>query len=319
MAPLRGILLAFTAVLAIPAAAQASLLVDHESTAATEQPTGDGLIGAGDGFALTETLLSSEPALTGVTGHLTSSTPGVTVTGADAPFPDTSFGNTLSNSSPFTLDLGAGVPCGTNIDLSLGLSAAQGSQSIPLTIGTGAAGPLRPFDGIDVPQTIPDGGSIASSFTISQPGLVKNLKIRIGRLNHTYDGDLKLWIEAPDGTTVTLMDRRGSSGDDLVNTVFATSGASIANATPPFTGTFAAEGGLDQLIGHPQQGTWTLHVADEQLSDTGTLVSWGADVAQAVCDGNPIAELHRVAQPGRAGRDGDARRRRLHRPDPRRR
>jgi len=266
---LRWTLPALLLALALPAGAQASLALDPLTTSASEQPAGDGLLGPGDGVSITQTLLSSEPDLTGISGHLTALTPGVTVTGADSALPDVSFGNTTSNSTPFTATIDPSVPCGTNLDFSLGVDAAQGSATIPITVGTGAAGPLRHSDGVDVPQSIPDGGSITSSFTVTQPGLVKNLKITLGRISHTYDGDLKISIEAPDGTTVVLVDRRGSSGDDFVNTTFATSGANIASASAPFTGTFRAEGDLSKLIGHQQQGTWTLHVADMQLSDGG--------------------------------------------------
>ena len=296
--PLRWILPALVVALAVPAGAQASLSLEPLTTNAVEQPAGDGLLGPGDGLSLTQTLLSSEPSLTGLSGHLTSQTPGVTVTGADAAFPDVSFGNTTTDGSPFSATIDPSVRCGTNLDFTLGMTADQGTASIPLTIGTGAAGPMRHNDGVDVPQSIPDGGSIASSFTVTQPGLVKNVRITIGRITHTYDGDLKIWIEAPDGTTVTLVDHNSSNdGDDFINTTFALDGANIASATAPFTGTFRAAEDLHKLIGHEQQGTWTLHVADMQLSDTGTLVSWGADIAQAVCDGNPIASFTATPRP----------------------
>src|SRR3954447_12850670 len=298
---LRWTLPALVLALALPGAAQADLLLDPLGTTAVEQPAGDGLVGPGDGIAITQTLLSSNTLLTNLIGHLTSNTPGVTVNGANRAMPDVTFGNTTANGSPFTATIAPSVECGTNLDFTLGMTADQGTANIPVTVGTGAAGPLRHSDGVDVPQSIPDGGSIASSFHVSQVGLVKNVRITLGRITHTYDGDLKIWIEAPDGTMVILVDRRGSSGDDFVNTTFATSGANIASASAPFTGTFRAEGDLSRLIGHQQQGDWTLHVADEQLSDTGTLISWGGDIAQAVCDGNPIPSFTASPNPAAPG------------------
>src|SRR4051794_4658279 len=274
MAPLRATLLALMAALAVPAGAHAALLVQTQGPPTVTDHAPDGLLAAGDTFDITQTLANSESSLTGVTGKLTTSTPGVTVTTADANYPDATFGGTTTNSSPFVVAIGAGVACGTNLDFGLEVKAAQGNTTLPLRIETGLAGPLRHSDAADVPRTIPDGSSIASSFDIATPGLVKNLRVHIGRLTHTYDADLRLTLEAPDGTTVTLVDGAGGSGDDFVNTTFATSGPPIAGAGAPFTGTFRAEGDLSQFDGHEQQGTWTLHVSDKLLGDTGTLVSW---------------------------------------------
>src|SRR3954447_7008803 len=243
MAPLRATLLALMAVLAGPAGAHAALVVQAQGDpSVTEHAPVDGVVAAGDTIDITQTLLNSQSSLTGVTGKLTTSTPGVTVTTQDADYPDAGFGATTTNSSPFVATIGTGVACGTNLDFALDVKAAEGNTTLPLRIETGLAGPLRHSDAADVPRTIPDGSSIASSFDIATPGLVKNLRVHIGRLTHTYDADLRLTLEAPDGTTVTLVDGAGGSGDDFVNTTFATSGPPIAGAGAPFTGTFRAEG-----------------------------------------------------------------------------
>src|SRR4051795_6369285 len=218
---LRWTLPALVLALALPGAAQADLLLDPLGTTAVEQPAGDGLVGPGDGIAITQTLLSSNTLLTNLIGHLTSNTPGVTVNGANRAMPDVTFGNTTANGSPFTATIAPSVECGTNLDFTLGMTADQGTANIPVPVGTGAAGPLRHSDGVDVPQSIPDGGSIASSFHVSQVGLVKNLRVRIGQIAHPYAGDLKIWIEAPDGTTVVLVSSKfgaGTEGANFVNT-----------------------------------------------------------------------------------------------------
>src|SRR3954470_9989220 len=153
---LRWILPALALALAAPGAAYADLPLDPVTTSASEQPVGDGLIGPGDGLAITQSLLSSSPNLTNVSGHLTAQTAGVTVTGANSPLADVSFGNMTSNSTPFTATVDPSVPCGTNLAFTLGVTADQGTANVPITVGTGAAGPLRHSDGVDVPQSIPD-------------------------------------------------------------------------------------------------------------------------------------------------------------------
>lgn len=298
MAPLRTTLLALTVAAAVPAGASAALLVETQGDPVLGGAgVADGVLSGGDAFELSQTLLSSEPALTGVFGRLTTTTPGVTITRSGSTFPDAAFGATTTNAQTYQVTLGAGVACGTNLAFGLGLAADQGSQDLPITVGTGLAGPLRRTDAADVPRAIPDGSSITSAIDVATPGLVKGVRVHIGRITHGYVGDLRLTLEAPDGTTVVLFDRRGGSGDDLVDTTFAATGASLASGSAPFTGSFRAEGDLGVLVGRQQQGTWKLHVADLQLSDSGTLVGWGADVSQAVCTGNPIPSFTATPDP----------------------
>lgn len=298
MALLRALFVAAIAALAAPAGASAALQVETQGAPGLSGPgMVDGMLAAGDSFGLVQTLLSSESSLTGVSGRLTTTTPGVTITADSSGFSDAGFGGTTANATPFQISIGPSVACGTKLDFTLGVAANQGTADLPLKVGTGLAGPLRNVDAVDVPRTIPDGGSIVSSFEVGAPGLIKDVRVRIGRITHGYVGDLRLTIEAPDGTTVILADRQGGSGDDFVNTVFASTGTALTAGAAPFTGTFRAQGDLSVLDGRQQQGTWRLRIADTQLSDAGTLVSWGGSVAQAVCSGNPIPSFTATPNP----------------------
>lgn len=69
-------------------------------------------------------------------------------------------------------------------------------------------------------------------------------------IEHSYVGDLEVWIERG-AHRVTLSDRSGGSGDDLVATYM-----------------------LPELDGLEVRGTWTLHVADRVAGDVGQLRSW---------------------------------------------
>ena len=153
-----------------------------------------------------------------------------------------------------------------------------------------------------MPKAINDNSSVTSTFVVGTPGRVKDVRVRIGQIRHSYVGDLRLELIAPDGTSVVLADRRGGSGDDMQNTTFAAAASSpIADASAPFTGTFRPEGDLHALDGRSQQGTWTLKVSDTRAPDTGQLESWGADVSSAVCSGAPVAALAASPNPALPG------------------
>ena len=82
-------------------------------------------------------------------------------------------------------------------------------------------------------------------------------------ISHTWDGDLRLTLISPQGTAVTLADRRGGSGDDFIDTVFDDSAAiPIASGAAPFSGSFRPESPLAALAGQDAAGTWQLNVAD---------------------------------------------------------
>ena len=160
-------------------------------------------------------------------------------------------------------------------------------MDVPFSVPTGSAGPAASMNSSAV-VAIPDGGTATSSVTVSDPGRVKNVRVRIDRITHTYDGDLRIDLVAPDGTAVNLVNRRGGSGDDFVGTVFDQSApTSIVSGAAPFTGTFRPEGDLGTLDGLQQQGDWTLRVRDASLGDTGFIQGWGLDVSPAVCAGPP--------------------------------
>jgi subtilisin-like proprotein convertase family protein len=297
---------ALLAALAMAPAASAELAAEGQG--ATVQETsgnGNGVTEPGESFSLTEPLGSAEfDTLTGVSGTLTTSSPGVALTQATSAYSNLDFGSVADNLTPFAGTLADSAECGARLSFNLAVTTDQGTVDVPFSVPTGSAGPAASADSTTT-VAIPDGGTASSSVTMSNPGRVKNVTVRIDRVTHTYDGDLKIDLVAPDGTAVTLVNRRGGSGDDFVGTVFDQAAPqSIVSAAAPFTGTFRPEGNLGVLDGLQAQGDWTLRVRDASPGDTGFIQGWGVDVSPAVCAGPPPPPRE---PPGFANRSDNAR------------
>jgi len=140
------------------------------------------------------------------------------------------------------------------------------------------ASPLS-FQSSDVPVDIPDEGTVESTLEVDEPGLILDLDVRIDELRHTFDRDLEIEIEGPDGTTVTLVDNRGEGRNDFIDTVFDDEASDpISAGSAPFSGNFQPEEELSAFDGKLQQGTYTLRIFDQEAQDEGTLEAWGIDI-----------------------------------------
>ena len=101
-------------------------------------------------------------------------------------------------------------------------------------------------------------------------------------ISHTYDSDLFIFLQAPDGTEVLLVNRRGGSGHNFVNTVLSDAASqSIRLGVAPFTGTFQPESPLSTFAGKDARGVWTLWVEDEIAGDVGVINSWSLTIVPA--------------------------------------
>ena len=112
---------------------------------------------------------------------------------------------------------------------------------------------------------IPDRSTIRDAITVGQSGNATSVSVAVD-VTHTYIGDLKIDIIAPDGTTRTLHDRTGYETDDIDQTY-----------APDFAGVSIA-------------GDWTLRVRDGAGGDTGTLNGWTLTIGQGGA-GSPVTGL----------------------------
>ena len=67
----------------------------------------------------------------------------------------------------------------------------------------------------------------------------------------------------------------GDGGDNYLFTTFRDDAAtSITAGSPPFGGSFRPEQPLSTLYPGTINGTWTLHVSDDFVTDTGSILEW---------------------------------------------
>ena len=112
--------------------------------------------------------------------------------------------------------------------------------------------------------TVPTSGTIGSGATLDAVMM---------DITHTFDGDLDIFLIAPDGTSLEMTTDNGGSGDNYTMTVFEDGNPSIAGGAAPFTGTFQPEGGTfaSAFDGVCITGDWRLEVTDDASGDIGTL------------------------------------------------
>ena len=118
------------------------------------------------------------------------------------------------------------------------------------------------------------GSPLVRNFTVGTSYTVGDVDIGV-YVTHTWRGDLRMTLQAPDGTRVQIVNGETNnviSGDNFnvrlddsaaqtVNTDSAT-GAHSTAAPPPFANTFAPNNPLSTLAGRNSLGTWRLEICD---------------------------------------------------------
>lgn len=130
--------------------------------------------------------------------------------------------------------------------------------------------------------TIPDNGPVtafpATVSGLSPSSIDSSFGVESVCINilHTYDSDLNIQLQSPDGTIIDLSMGNGGSGNNYWNTCFsATATNSIATGGAPFTGSFTPQYFLGTVNnGQNGNGVWNLLVQDTYPTDNGNVVSW---------------------------------------------
>lgn len=142
-------------------------------------------------------------------------------------------------------------------------------------------------DTLKVPPSGSGGsGSDTTRMNITVSGAdayILDVEIRIDSLRHTFDGDLDIFLRGPSGVVCTLSTDNGSTGDNMIRTLFddEATGGSITGATAPMTGSYTPEYPLSIFDGLDPNGQWTLLIADDAGGDSGVIYSARLQIATA--------------------------------------
>ncbi len=136
-------------------------------------------------------------------------------------------------------------------------------------------------------MAIPDNssGGVFSVINQSSAGNIREISVAID-IDHSYIGDLRVVLVAPNGQTVTLHSRSGASNRNLIANY-----SSLDNSD------------LVGLLGTQAQGDWTLQVSDHAPRDTGILRRWSLTLALEEVD---TPDIQVSASPGITIPDNDA-------------
>ncbi|MDZ4811106.1 MAG: proprotein convertase P-domain-containing protein [Pseudomonadota bacterium] len=123
---------------------------------------------------------------------------------------------------------------------------ASSSTTKSVTVSSGGA-----FFQNTTDFAINDNSTIESPVTVTgvAGNAPSNLQVAV-RILHTYKGDLRVDLVAPDGTLYNLHNGTGGSADNIIQTFTVNASSEVAN------------------------GIWKLRVADQATVDTGTLDQW---------------------------------------------
>jgi subtilisin-like proprotein convertase family protein len=128
----------------------------------------------------------------------------------------------------------------------------------------------------DTAASIPDPGTYYSTINVSGAGGLASelVSVTIDSIMHSYDGDLDLYLIAPNGSMIELSTDNGGSGSNYLRTEFSMGAVTpVSTGAAPFTGLFLPEGNFVDLTGNAN-GLWKLKVTDDNALNSGILYKW---------------------------------------------
>ncbi|MGD1807278.1 filamentous hemagglutinin N-terminal domain-containing protein, partial [Dapis sp. BLCC M126] len=182
-----------------------------------------------------------------------------------------------------------------NIDTSW-LPVYSGGELITIDVDEGGA---IPAEGT--------AGDATFTFTVDGDlGTVENLDVRFSA-EHSYNSDLEVYLESPEGQEVTLFAGVGDSGENFQDTVLDDNASTnISDGNAPFNGTYRPQGNLADFNGENPSGTWTLRVTDTADGDSGTLYRSGDGAPWGIATGTQLLLRNPLVGGGRGNGSGGA-------------
>lgn len=221
------------------------------------------------------------------------------LTNASAAYPNIAAGASASSTEPFRLTVGGAQTCGQTIELTQIVRYEPGRQVIlASSLPTGFAWSSTYHAG-SVPAAIPDWPGLAATANLNMPlaSTLLDVNAQIS-IQHARAGDLSIRLLPPGSPAVTLASAGGGSGANYQQTIFDDQASvTIAQGSPPYTGSYRPQQPLAALNGKPAQGSWQVQVTDQVLGTTGQLTQFSLTLRFATCDTAFHQGLKRIYMP----------------------
>ncbi|MBY0228817.1 MAG: proprotein convertase P-domain-containing protein [Gemmataceae bacterium] len=164
----------------------------------------------------------------------------------------------------------AGVQMASAFAKAFTLAQGTAPASAPSTVSPGATA----YWSNSTANITPNGKAVAM-IAVNKSALVGNVKVEMN-ITHARVSDLYVYLQAPDGTIVPLVNRAGGTAANYTDTSFDDSAsAPVGNPSQgPITGTYKPVSPLSALVGRTMSGTWKLWVEDKAGVRSGTLTGW---------------------------------------------
>jgi ELWxxDGT repeat protein/cysteine-rich repeat protein len=165
--------------------------------------------------------------------------------------------------------------------------------------------PCTLFPATDVPRNIVDLSTTTSTLAVAASGVVTRVHVVGMHGSHTYVGDLRFRLRAPNGIEVVLFDRQCANQDNFALTLRDDAATTIP-CPPTGGGSHQPATPLAGLLGVPASGNWQLFVDDMASGDTGTLSGWGLDLCTGAsyCGNGSVEAGEECDDGGSANGDG---------------
>jgi uncharacterized repeat protein (TIGR01451 family)/MYXO-CTERM domain-containing protein len=166
---------------------------------------GNGSYDPGEALSLSATIQNyvSNPVagaapVTGITGTLSTTTPGVTIPVATSAYPDLAPLAAAASAAPFRIQLDPSFVPGVTIDFTLTLSSAQGATQVPIRLPTGTPGAGTTlldenFEAVIAPA-LPTGWTTAVGGGANDPWITSTLLTPTKAAFHDNDGMASEWM-----------------------------------------------------------------------------------------------------------------------------
>ncbi|MBL0202416.1 MAG: M36 family metallopeptidase [Chitinophagaceae bacterium] len=165
--------------------------------------------------------------------------------------------------------------------------------------GPAVAVPDNTPAGVDIPLTVSGAGTITDLDFRFDAAPASTCDATVGNTNaamdHTFIGDLVFTLTSPLGTTVTIVNRRGGTRENICTTLLDDDGAFPALSTvtsssgQTLSGNFAPDNPLSAFDGQNANGVWTLNVSDNASVDIGSMRRFSLIISSATPTVNPVA------------------------------